>query len=194
LDDPANGWDAIAEEFAARRDGSRIGAATVRQWAASLPAGASLLDLGCGSGVPICAVLMQAGFEVWGIDASPRLTAEFRKRFPQARVANEPAEDSQFFNRRFDGIVAIGLLFLLPPEAQQRLLMRIPAALRPGARFLFTAPTQVATWQDILTGRESRSLGREKYLALLTGAGLSLTGEYTDEGENHYYDFLLPPH
>ncbi len=189
MDDPANGWDAIAEEFAARRDGSRIGAATVRQWAASLPAGASLLDLGCGSGGPISAVLMEAGFEVWGVDASPRLAAEFRKRLPQARVANEPAEDSQFFNRQFDGIVAIGLLFLLSPDAQRQLLMRVPAALKPGARFLFTAPTQVVTWQDILTGRESRSLGGDVYMAMLMEAGLSLVGEYTDEGENHYYDF-----
>ncbi len=130
--------------------------------------------------------LQEAGFEIWGVDASPRLAAKFRSRFPQARIACEPAESSEFFGRQFDGIVAIGLLFLLPPEAQKQLLMRIPGALKPGARFLFTSPTQVVIWQDILTGRESRSLGREAYVALLTGMGLSLAGEYTDEGENHY--------
>lgn len=192
-DDPANGWDAIAGEFVARRDRSRIGVATVRQWAASLPAGASILDLGCGSGTPVSAALLEAGFEVWGVDASPRLAAEFRNRFPQARIACEPAESSAFFGRRFDGVIAIGLMFLLSPAAQTQLLLRIPGALKPGARLLFTAPTQAVAWQDILTGRESRSLGRETYVALLTDEGLSLVGEYTDDGENHYYDFLRPP-
>ncbi len=188
--DIANGWDAIAEEFITRRDSSRIGVSTLRQWAASLPAGASILDLGCGSGAPIAAVLVESGFGVWGIEASPRLAAEFRKRFPQARIACEEAENSGFFGHQFDGVIAIGLMFLLSPTAQAQLLSRIPGALKPGARFLFTAPTQVVAWQDILTGRESRSLGREAYIALLTEAGLSLVGEYRDEGENHYYDFL----
>jgi SAM-dependent methyltransferase len=192
-EDLANGWDAIAEEFIARREHSRIGVATVRQWATSLPAGAAILDLGCGSGMPIAATLVEAGFEVWGVDASPRLAAEFRRRFPEARIACEAAEGSGFFDRQFDGVIVMGLLFLLPPVAQIQLLRGIPKAMRPGARLLFTAPTQAVTWQDILTGRESRSLGRQTYIALLSEAGLSLVGEYTDEGENHYYDFLRSP-
>jgi len=190
--DVANGWDAIAEEFIARRDKSRIGVVTLRRWAASLPAGASVLDLGCGSGTPLSAALMEDGFDLWGVEASPRLVAEFQKRFSRAHIACEEAESSGFFGHKFDGVIAIGLVFLLSPAAQTQLLRRIPAALKPGARFLFTAPMQVVTWPDILTGRESRSLGKDAYAAILADAGLSLSGEYTDEGGNHYYDFLLP--
>lgn len=50
-----------------------------------------------------------------------------------------------------------------------------------------TAPWQTAEWTDALTGRTSVSLGRERYTALLADAGLVLTGEEDDEGENHYW-------
>lgn len=186
--DEANGWSAVAEEFIARRDRSEIGVATVRKWARSLPAAASILDLGCGHGVPISAALMSDGFAVHGVDASSTLVAEFRKRFPQAMVACEPAEKSHFFGRAFDGVIAIGLVFLLPAETQRNLMLRVPGALKPGGRFLFTAPTQRATWADMLTGRESISLGEDAYKAILAEAGLLLVDEYVDEGENHYYD------
>lgn len=80
-----------------------------------LPEGVSVLDLGCGSGVPISEALLEEGCEVFGVDASPALVAAFRRRFPQAKVACEPVEESRFFDRTCDGVVAVGLLFLLAP-------------------------------------------------------------------------------
>lgn len=187
-DDRSNGYEAVAAELIAARDRSTIGVVTVREWARSLPAGASVLDLGCGHGVPISAALMNDGYDVRGIDASPSLIAEFRSRFPGAEAACEPVEESAFFGRTFDGIVAVGLMFLLSAAAQRELVRRVAMALKPGGRFLFTAPTQYATWIDILTGRPSLSLGAEEYERLLSDAGLFLVNEYVDEGENHYYD------
>jgi SAM-dependent methyltransferase len=187
-EDRSNGYDAIAADLMAGRDRSNIGVATVRNWARSLPVGASILDLGCGHGVPISAALMDDGFIVYGVDASPSLTAAFRSRFPQANVACEAAEDSTFFGRTFDGVIAVGLMFLLPAEAQRKLIHRVALALKPRARFLFTAPTECATWADMLTGRQSLSLGDETYKAILSEAGLLLVDEYADEGKNHYYD------
>ncbi|MCW5969117.1 MAG: class I SAM-dependent methyltransferase [Blastocatellales bacterium] len=146
-----------------------------------------MLDLGCGHGVPISAALIKDGYIVYGVDASPSLTAEFRRRFPLAQVACEAAEDSSFFRRTFDGIVAIGLMFLLAAETQAKLIRRVALGLNEGGRFLFTAPTQCATWRDILTGRDSVSLGAQEYERLLSESGLLLEHEYVDEGENHYY-------
>lgn len=185
--DRANGYEAHAAEFMAHRDRSRVGAATVREWTRRLPEGASVLDLGCGHGVPVSAELMDAGCRVWGVDASPALVWAFRQRFPNAEVACEAVEDSSFFGRTFDGVVAIGLMFLLPAEAQGELIGRVAAVLEPGGRFLFTAPTQRATWNDLLTGLPSVALGARRYESLLSGAGLAVEGELVDEGENHYY-------
>jgi cyclopropane fatty-acyl-phospholipid synthase-like methyltransferase len=186
-DDASNGWEAVAADLVAGRSRT-IGVATVRAWGRSLPAGSSVLDLGCGSGVPVSQTLMDDGLIVYGVDAAPTLIAAFRSRFPQATAACEPVESSRFFERTFDGVVAVGLMFLLSADVQRALIRRVAAALRPCGRFLFTAPVQRCTWADLQTGRESRSLGGEVYRALLGDAGFTLVGTDVDEGGNHYYD------
>lgn len=190
--DRSEGWEAVADQFVAAR--SNIGAALVRSWARKrLPPAAEIVDVGCGSGVPIAQTLVDAGHSVAGIDASPTLLAAFRRRFPDAPAACEAAQDSRFFDRQFDGAVAVGLLFLLSPDDQRRTLARIAAALRPGGRLLFSAPRQICSWDDLLTGRRSRSLGEQAYAALLADAGLHLVECLTDEGETNYYDAARPP-
>lgn len=189
--DPSRGWDAIAQDFIAAR--TDIGADIVRQWATQMPPGAAVLDLGCGSGAPVADALVAAGFRVFGVDASPTLVAEFRRRLPSAEVACEPAETSRLFDRRFDGAVAIGLLFLLPAGDQRAVIARIAAALQPGGRFLFSAPRQACDWTDSLTGRPSLSLGENAYRLALEQSGLRLIGRHTDAGGNHYFDALRPP-
>lgn len=187
-EDRSNGWEAAAERFIASRSG--IGLATVRNWARPLPAGASILDIGCGFGAPLAAALIADGFAVSGVDASPALAAEFKRRFPQAEVACESAERSGFFGRTFDGALAIGLVFLLPAGSQRELIGRIAAARKPSGRLLFTAPRQACGWTDLLTGRPSLSLGAEEYGRLIAGAGMSLVGVHVDEGGIHYYEAL----
>ena len=185
MTDPTHGWEAVADRFAALR--SDIGADIVRRWAQDLPAGGSVVDIGCGTGWPIAVALAGAGLAVSGIDPSPTLLAAFRHALPEAPAACETAEDSGYFGRRFDGAVAIGLLFLLPPTTQATVIDRVAAALRPGGRFLFSAPRIACRWTDTLTGQVSQSLGEEGYRSLLEGAGLRLAGGYEDGGGNHYF-------
>ncbi len=185
--DLSEGWDGVADRFIAAR--SAVGASLVRAWAAdNLPPGSAIVDVGCGSGAPIAQALVDAGFSVSGVDASPRLIDAFRQRFPDARVACEPAQDSGFFGRSFDAAVAIGLVFLLAPDHQRAVIERVAKALRPGGRFLFSAPQEACEWPDMLTGRQSRSLGEPAYRALLEAADLRLIRRYADEGGNNYYD------
>ncbi|HEX8214160.1 MAG TPA: methyltransferase domain-containing protein [Allosphingosinicella sp.] len=184
--DLSHGWNEVAHDFINARSG--IGSKTVRQWARQLPPGGSVVDVGCGSGVPISATLIEEGFEVFAIDASPVLVEEFRRRFPSVKVACEAAETSRLFQRTFDGALAIGLLFLLPADAQHKVIERVAHALRPGGRFLFSAPREPCEWKDLLTDRPSVSLGADEYRGALLRAGMLLSGHYVDEGENHYFD------
>jgi len=184
--DRSHGWNAIAHRFIEAR--SDIGADTVRRWAKQLPSGGAVVDIGCGSGEPISAALIGEGLRVFGIDASPTLVDAFRRRFPFVEVACEAAEASCLFERKFDGAVAIGLLFLLPADDQRQVIDRVAGALERGGRFLFSAPRQPCEWKDTLTGRSSISLGEEGYRRALEQASMRLTGHHIDEGGNHYFD------
>ena len=186
--DPSNGYEAVASEFMRQRGEWNIGAATVRRWSRALQPGATILDVGCGHGIPLARVLIEQGFNVYGLDASLALVAAFRSRFPQAHAACGTAEASDFFGRTFDGVLAIGLVFFLDADTQGTLIRKVAQALNSGGRFLFTAPAEACSWTDVLTGRQSLSLGVDGYDAILTGAGLTVLDEYLDEGGNHYFD------
>jgi len=182
-------WEAIAEAFNAAR--SNIGSDVVRQWAKRLRQDGEVVDIGCGSGAPVSQALVEAGLTVFGIDASPTLLSMFRRRFPEAPAVCETVQSSNFFGLKFDGAVAVGLLFLLSEENQRKLINKVGQALRPGGRFLFSAPLPQCEWSDLQTGQPSLSLGAVEYQSQLACAGMHLEDTYVDSGGNHYFDAIL---
>lgn len=191
--DQSNGYEGVAAEFLAGRGSGRstgIGVREVREWARTLPSGASAIDLGCGPGFPISEVLVAEGLNVFAVDAAPSFVEAFRRNLPNTPVVCEAVQDSRFFDRTFDAVLAWGLMFLLSAEDQRRLIQRVADVLVPGGRLLFTscAGTEPLVWTDAMTGLESRSLGAKEYRRLLSAVGLSVTREYEDEGQNHYFD------
>lgn len=185
--DPSNGYEAIARDFIAHRNKSAIGAEAVRSWAHTLVPEATILDLGCGHGIPITEALVKDGYTLYGIDASPTLITSYREHFPDLTAVCEPIETSDYFDRKFDGVVAWGLMFLLSESVQSKLVHRVSSILNPGGQFLFTSPEHACSWTDVLAGVEARSLGAKKYNRILSSAELSLIGNDIDEGENYYY-------
>jgi len=191
VEDRPKGYEGVAPEFLAGRGSpksSGIGARDVRAWAGRLPPGAAVLELGCGTGMPITRELVEEGLEVYAVDAAPTLVAAFQRNFPGVPVVCETAESSALFDRQFDAVLAWGLLFLLSPDDQRTVLARMGQVLKPGGRLLFTSPPEPIEWNDAMTGLHSQSLGRTEYLRLLEAAGLTVEQEYEDVGDNHYYD------
>ena len=186
--DDSHGYERIAPAYIdyRGRHPEGTGAAPVHTWAAGLPAGASVLDLGCGTGLPITKALVDRGLDVYGIDASATMVAAFQQHFPSIPVACESVIGSCFFDRTFDAIVAWGLLFLLSEADQCTLLELLGQVLRPAGQFLFTAPWQIGEWDDLMTGEVSRSLGEARYRALLAAAGFASVEGFEAEG-NYYF-------
>ncbi len=58
----------------------------VLTWARRFVDGSTILDLGCGHGTPIGEGLRRAGFEILGIDGSPKMVAASRARLPETTV------------------------------------------------------------------------------------------------------------
>jgi SAM-dependent methyltransferase len=191
--DLSNGYESVSEEFLARRGNSKtrsiaIGVKEVRKWAKTLRRGSSVIDLGCGPGFPITVVLVEEGLQVFGVDAAPSFVAAFQRNLPGTPIVCESVLESSFFDRTFDAVLSIGLMFLLKAEEQHRLIRRFADILVPGGRLLFTSTAKPAVGNDAMTGLESISLGAEEYRKLLGAAGISVAEEYEDVGENHYFD------
>ena len=121
------------------------------------------------------------------MDASETLVARFSQLFPDAAVECNSVEESSFFNRTFDAVLAWGLIFLLSADAQRNLIGKVARTLNPNGHFLFTSPKNSCSWTDGMTGLPSISLGRNLYEQELAANGLAVVGNDEDEGDNYYY-------
>ena len=144
----------------------------IDQFLAHVPDGGRLLDLGCGSGRPVAAYLIERGFRVTGIDSSPSLIALCRKRFPDHEwlVGDMRALD---LGCRFDGILAWYSFFHLHFDDQRAMFPRFAAHAQPGAPLIFTSGPEhgeaIGEWQG--EPLYHASLSPEEYRRLLASAG-----------------------
>ena len=70
-----------------------------------LPAKASVLDVGCGSGLPIARELIRRGFDVTGIDSTPTMLALFERNLPGTPVYLADMRELAL-GQRFAGLLA----------------------------------------------------------------------------------------
>ncbi len=169
----------LYEENAAAWDEIRGRELKERQWFAPftdlLPAGSSILDLGCGSGEPVARHLIDGGFKVTGVDSSPSLIAICRERFPDQEwlVGDMRAID---LGRRFDAILAWYSFFHLHFDHQRAMFPRFAAHAKPEALLMFTSGPQhgeaIGEWQG--EPLYHASLSQSEYRTLLHASGFEV--------------------
>lgn len=118
-----------------------------------LPAGAAVLDLGCGCGVPVARLLASAGHTVTGVDISEVQIQRARRLVPDATFVLADATELDFPLATFDAVVCLYALIHMPLAEQPDLIRRIARWLRPGGWLLATVGH--AAW----TGTEENWLG-----------------------------------
>jgi 2-polyprenyl-3-methyl-5-hydroxy-6-metoxy-1,4-benzoquinol methylase len=98
-----------------------------------------VLDLGCGNGT-FTARIVDAGYEVVGVDASPTGIAIASRAVPAATFLEHSLENPlpSELRRQFDVVTAVEVIEHLPIPAV--LCARACEALRPGGRFILTTP------------------------------------------------------
>ncbi len=102
-----------------------------------LAAGARVLDIGCGAGVPIARSLADH-FRVTGIDFSIEQIRRAKRNVPQAEFIESDIMAVSFPADSFNAVVAFFVLFHLPRDEQRNLLQRIHNWLVPGGFLLAT--------------------------------------------------------
>jgi cyclopropane fatty-acyl-phospholipid synthase-like methyltransferase len=105
-----------------------------------VPARASILDIGCGSGEPIARFFIEQGHEVTGADSSASLIDLCKSRFPMQRWIVADMRELHL-DERFDGVMAWDSFFHLCPEDQRQMFPLFRKHSAPNAALLFTSGT-----------------------------------------------------
>ncbi|ESQ74717.1 class I SAM-dependent methyltransferase [Asticcacaulis sp. AC402] len=110
----------------------------LERFAALLPPGGTVLDIGCGAGDPIARHFLNAGYEITGVDSGAGMIAICREKFPTAAWIVSDMRELDL-GKAFDGILAWHSLFHLTPEDQVRMFPIFRKHARPGTALMFTS-------------------------------------------------------
>ncbi|HEY6740162.1 MAG TPA: class I SAM-dependent methyltransferase [Actinopolymorphaceae bacterium] len=182
------GYDLISYDYREDDpDGEGVYGSWIDHLCEQVPEGGSILDLGCGCGVPVSRRLAANGFAVTGVDISAVQIERARKLVPTGTFLHGDATAMTFPSDSFDAVVSFFAIIHIPVDEQQALFTRIGRWLRPGG--LLVATVGHRAW----TGTEESWHGApmwwshadaDTYRGWITAAGLDITAEhFVPEGD-----------
>jgi SAM-dependent methyltransferase len=145
---------------------------------AAFAPGARVLDVGCGKGRDVVA-LLDMGFDAFGVEPNDAMRAAALARDPRmsGRLAAATLPNlGQPFGGRFDGILCCAVLMHLAPDDLAPAFDAMAALLRPGGRLMLALPEMRA---DLLVdgrdpdGRQFANHAPEHVQDLLAGLGFA---------------------
>ena len=99
--------------------------------------GASVLDIGCGAGIPVAGTLAER-FAVTGVDLSGEMVLRARANVPGANFIHDDITSVEFPDSSFDAVVAFYSIFHIPREEHAALFGRVHDWLKPGGYLMCT--------------------------------------------------------
>jgi 2-polyprenyl-3-methyl-5-hydroxy-6-metoxy-1,4-benzoquinol methylase len=118
------------------------GQAQAELLAADIPAGAKVLDFGCGDG-RVAIPLRAMGYEVTGVDASPRMLAALARHDPGLTTFQSDGSDfgKHLGRRKFDAVACLAVLIHHDYEAGEQLVESLRAVVKKGGLLALDWPT-----------------------------------------------------
>lgn len=170
--DTGNLYDKIASWWNDQQNDSTTGLHFLHRALKLCSNKASALDVGCGSGGRVIAALLDAGFQVTGIDVSEAMLKHARKRHANAEFIHADICEWQP-QKRYDAIVAWDSIFHVPHSEQGRVVARLCNAVAEGGVILFTAGGVDGEITGQMCGLEFyySSLAEEEYLRIMKANG-----------------------
>ncbi len=126
-----------------------------------VPAGATLLDAGCGNGRST-SLLCRAGFKARGLDPSPALIKEAQESFSGGEYMVGDLANLEFANQSFEAVAAYNALEHVADVP--RVLSELLRVTKNGGLLLIHSPNLISVSHLLGTGgsRPSRSSGKMK--------------------------------
>ncbi len=180
--DVADAYNKIAGWFDENRTRTLIEQSYLDELARALAPGASILDLGCGTGEPIMRYLLERQYEMTGVDASAAMIEIAGTRFPGSRLIVGDMR-SVHLDQTFDAVIAWHSLFHLPHDDQRAMFAAFARHLHPGGTVMFTSGSEYGeTWSE--NGGEQlyhASLDADEYRRLLAAHGFDVVHHVMDD-------------
>lgn len=146
------------------------------------PSDPAVLDMGCGSGVPMARHLIEHGCRVTGVDASSAMVAMCADRFPnhEWRVADMR---TLRLGRAFDAIMAWDSFFHLPQADQRRMFPIFARHAATGAALMFTSGPSAGERVGSYRGEPlyHASLDADEYRRLLRANGFEVVAHVVED-------------
>jgi len=143
VDDPiarvASGYDKVGDEYFKyyRTDPSEVVTRYEDLFIDQVTAGGSVLELGCGNGLPTAARLHEK-FELTGVDFSAGQIERARQNVPGPTFIHADMTKLEFSEASFGGFAALYSVIHVPREFHGDLFRSIYAWLKPGGIFMTT--------------------------------------------------------
>jgi SAM-dependent methyltransferase len=162
-------WDAE------RRAAAWIDKPCIERFLGLLSGSATVLDLGCGGGMPVALLIAAQGFHVTGVDSSPTLISLCRTRVPDQEWIIADMR-SLALGRRFGGILAWDSFFHLSHDDQRRMFRIFAAHSAVDAILMFNAGFSQGEAVGSYRGDPlyHASLDPSEYESLLASVGFEL--------------------
>lgn len=194
MDDPKQvvrrGYDALSRRYDEATGADSKYGEWIQPLIARLEPGSRILDLGCGSGVPVARALTAAGHHVVGVDISEVQISRARELVPDGEFVNADVMGVEFPAESFDAVVSLYALIHMPLDEQPQLLARVANWLQPGGKFVCTTGHTAWTgtddnWLDGGAAMWWSHADAATYRGWLTDAGFTIDSEtFVPEGNS----------
>ncbi len=113
-------------------------------WLESLPEGAKVLDVGCGTGEQV-RLIGKLGYDVSGVEPAPAMRRQAIENNPGAQIVDGTITEIPFDDNSFDAVVSIEVLRYLHRDDIIKSYDEILRVLKPGGQVFVTLVNLLAT-------------------------------------------------
>lgn len=131
------GYNKVAKTYSAQRDLFKNDK-YLTELTKLLKPNSTVLDIGCGSGIPVDKYLINKGFKVIGIDISEEQIKLAKQNIPEGTFEVKNMSDLKEGGYQVNAVVSFYAVFHIPREEHQELFKKINSFLPVGGLILVT--------------------------------------------------------
>ncbi|NHJ02961.1 MAG: class I SAM-dependent methyltransferase [Candidatus Heimdallarchaeota archaeon] len=156
-----DGYEEAADNYRKQKDLHLLDLLIFKKWCSLLLPG-PVLDLGCGSGYPVCQFFVDTPTSYYGIDLAEKQIQLAKQTYHQSQFKFYAREMLEFCGKghdnTFGGLLALFSIFHLPRELHKPLFIEIKRILKPNA------PILISLGENALEEEVTGWLGAKKML------------------------------